>query len=203
MEQPNIIVEVAYFTNKNVCILASVWLKCFSFGCTCISFVLWSQMTCLKLRWFSKTSFEKVKPMIPESHFESKALVKHFPCILQSALFTEKRRYMKYHTNHCRNFWGYTIRRGWASITLANTLEVLTKWFNFFFFFSVGGPPGLFFQPYRKPKRIRTAFSPSQLLQLEKSFEKSHYVVGQERKDLAGELQLSETQVRRIFWFFR
>ena len=55
--------------------------------------------------------------------------------------------------------------------------------------------PGLFFQPYRKPKRIRTAFSPSQLLQLEKSFEKSHYVVGQERKDLANELQLSETQV--------
>ena len=65
--------------------------------------------------------------------------------------------------------------------------------------FSVGGPPGLFFQPYRKPKRIRTAFSPSQLLQLEKSFEKSHYVVGQERKDLAGELQLSETQVSLYF----
>lgn len=65
--------------------------------------------------------------------------------------------------------------------------------------YGVGGPPGLFFQPYRKPKRIRTAFSPSQLLQLEKSFEKSHYVVGQERKDLAGELQLSETQVK--VWF--
>ncbi|KAL3863779.1 hypothetical protein ACJMK2_005514 [Sinanodonta woodiana] len=38
--------------------------------------------------------------------------------------------------------------------------------------FGVSGSPGLFFQPYRKPKRIRTAFSPSQLLQLEKAFEK-------------------------------
>ncbi|KAK3585499.1 hypothetical protein CHS0354_003352 [Potamilus streckersoni] len=65
--------------------------------------------------------------------------------------------------------------------------------------FGVSGSPGLFFQPYRKPKRIRTAFSPSQLLQLEKAFEKSHYVVGQERKDLAAELQLSETQVK--VWF--
>nr|XP_022287126.1 homeobox protein EMX1-like [Crassostrea virginica] len=59
--------------------------------------------------------------------------------------------------------------------------------------------PGFLFQPYRKPKRIRTAFSPSQLLQLEKAFEKSHYVVGQERKDLASELQLTETQVK--VWF--
>ncbi|XP_061169893.1 homeobox protein EMX2-like [Saccostrea echinata] len=59
--------------------------------------------------------------------------------------------------------------------------------------------PGFLFQPYRKPKRIRTAFSPSQLLQLEKAFEKSHYVVGQERKDLAAELQLTETQVK--VWF--
>ncbi|KAL4231546.1 Homeobox protein emx2 [Mactra antiquata] len=65
--------------------------------------------------------------------------------------------------------------------------------------FGMAGMPGLFFQPYRKPKRIRTAFSPSQLLQLEKSFEKSHYVVGQERKDLANELQLTETQVK--VWF--
>lgn len=75
-----------------------------------------------------------------------------------------------------------------------------TVWYfiyTFFFIISVGGMPGLFFQPYRKPKRIRTAFSPSQLLQLEKSFEKSHYVVGQERKDLANELQLTETQVSK------
>ena len=49
--------------------------------------------------------------------------------------------------------------------------------------------------PYRKPKRIRTAFSPTQLLRLEHAFEKNHYVVGQERKDLASTLNLSETQV--------
>ena len=35
----------------------------------------------LKLRLFSKTSFEKVKPTIIERHFE---------CILQSAASTEK-----------------------------------------------------------------------------------------------------------------
>ncbi|XP_042199659.1 homeobox protein EMX1 [Callorhinchus milii] len=51
----------------------------------------------------------------------------------------------------------------------------------------------------RKPKRIRTAFSPSQLLRLEKAFEKNHYVVGAERKQLAGSLSLSETQVK--VWF--
>ncbi|ESO85042.1 hypothetical protein LOTGIDRAFT_80119, partial [Lottia gigantea] len=48
-------------------------------------------------------------------------------------------------------------------------------------------------------KRIRTAFSPSQLLKLEDAFEKNHYVVGQERKDLAGKLSLTETQVK--VWF--
>ncbi|NXL23578.1 EMX1 protein, partial [Setophaga kirtlandii] len=47
----------------------------------------------------------------------------------------------------------------------------------------------------RKPKRIRTAFSPSQLLRLERAFEKNHYVVGAERKQLASSLSLSETQV--------
>ena len=47
----------------------------------------------------------------------------------------------------------------------------------------------------RKPKRIRTAFSPSQLLRLERAFEKNHYVVGAERTQLAGSLSLSETQV--------
>lgn len=65
--------------------------------------------------------------------------------------------------------------------------------------YPVAAAPSFLFQPYRKPKRIRTAFSPSQLLQLEKSFEKSHYVVGQERKDLAAELNLTETQVK--VWF--
>ncbi|XP_071169617.1 homeobox protein EMX2-like [Mytilus edulis] len=58
---------------------------------------------------------------------------------------------------------------------------------------------GFYFHPYRKPKRIRTAFSPSQLLKLEHAFEKNHYVVGQERKDLASKLGLTETQVK--VWF--
>ncbi|KAK5896608.1 hypothetical protein CesoFtcFv8_009750 [Champsocephalus esox] len=51
----------------------------------------------------------------------------------------------------------------------------------------------------RKPKRIRTAFSPSQLLRLERAFEKNHYVVGVERKQLASTLCLTETQVK--VWF--
>ncbi|CAH2234745.1 jg20971 [Pararge aegeria aegeria] len=55
--------------------------------------------------------------------------------------------------------------------------------------------PGFLLQPFRKPKRIRTAFSPSQLLKLEHAFEKNHYVVGAERKQLAQVLSLTETQV--------
>ncbi|TRY59462.1 hypothetical protein DNTS_014801 [Danionella cerebrum] len=51
----------------------------------------------------------------------------------------------------------------------------------------------------RKPKRIRTAFSPSQLLRLERAFDKNHYVVGAERKQLANGLCLTETQVK--VWF--
>ncbi|KAL2728488.1 homeotic protein empty spiracles-like isoform X1 [Vespula squamosa] len=54
--------------------------------------------------------------------------------------------------------------------------------------------PGFLLQPFRKPKRIRTAFSPSQLLKLEHAFEKNHYVVGAERKQLAQALSLTETQ---------
>ncbi|KAB7504195.1 Homeotic protein empty spiracles [Armadillidium nasatum] len=45
-------------------------------------------------------------------------------------------------------------------------------------------PPGFpgpefptFLLPFRKPKRIRTAFSPSQLLKLEQAFERNQYVV--------------------------
>ncbi|CAL4179261.1 unnamed protein product, partial [Meganyctiphanes norvegica] len=56
-----------------------------------------------------------------------------------------------------------------------------------------------FLLPFRKPKRIRTAFSPSQLLKLEQAFEKNQYVVGAERKTLAQTLNLSETQVK--VWF--
>ncbi len=48
---------------------------------------------------------------------------------------------------------------------------------------------------FRKPKRIRTAFTPTQLLKLESAFEGNQYLVGQERKDLAKSLSLSETQV--------
>merc|ERR1719220_1662589 len=64
-----------------------------------------------------------------------------------------------------------------------------------------GGGPHLpeFLLPFRKPKRIRTAFSPSQLLKLEQAFEKNQYVVGAERKELAKNLNLSETQVK--VWF--
>ena len=67
--------------------------------------------------------------------------------------------------------------------------------------YSAAGPPGLpeFLLPFRKPKRIRTAFSPSQLLKLEQAFENNQYVVGQERKELAKTLHLSETQVIREF----
>ncbi|KAM9740913.1 LOW QUALITY PROTEIN: empty spiracles homeobox 3 [Menidia menidia] len=61
-------------------------------------------------------------------------------------------------------------------------------------------PEALLLQGFsRKPKRIRTAFSPSQLLRLERAFEKNHYVVGAERKQLAGGLSLTETQVK--VWF--
>lgn len=49
--------------------------------------------------------------------------------------------------------------------------------------------------PFRKPKRVRTAFSPGQLLKLEHAFENNQYVVGAERKALAQALNLSETQV--------
>jgi len=47
----------------------------------------------------------------------------------------------------------------------------------------------------RKVKRIRTAFNPQQLIELENAFAKNHYVVGGERKQLADSLNLSETQV--------
>ena len=60
---------------------------------------------------------------------------------------------------------------------------------------SFSGSDNSYLFPFRKQKRIRTAFSPSQLLHLEKAFERNHYVVGQERKDLASELSLTETQV--------
>ena len=51
---------------------------------------------------------------------------------------------------------------------------------------------------FRKPKRIRTAFTPHQLIELENAFVTNHYVVGKERKDLAKRLELNETQVCKI-----
>jgi homeobox protein EMX len=60
---------------------------------------------------------------------------------------------------------------------------------------------GFLLSPFRKPKRVRTAFSPSQLLKLEHAFEKNHYVVGAERKQLAQALNLTETQVCTSFAF--
>ena len=67
-------------------------------------------------------------------------------------------------------------------------------------FFGYAGPDlaGFLLSPFRKPKRVRTAFSPSQLLKLEHAFEKNHYVVGAERKQLAQTLNLTETQVRSL-----
>jgi hypothetical protein len=62
--------------------------------------------------------------------------------------------------------------------------------------------PGFLLQPFRKPKRIRTAFSPSQLLKLEHAFEKNHYVVGAERKQLAQSLSLTETQVTTVLTIY-
>ncbi|VEL35201.1 unnamed protein product [Protopolystoma xenopodis] len=50
------------------------------------------------------------------------------------------------------------------------------------------------YRPYRKVKRTRTAFAPDQLLSLEMAFEKNHYLVGRERKELANNLFLTETQ---------
>ncbi|XP_057705653.1 empty spiracles homeobox 3 [Corythoichthys intestinalis] len=65
----------------------------------------------------------------------------------------------------------------------------------------MGGPENLLLHGTfsRKAKRIRTAFSPSQLLRLERAFDKNHYVVGAERKQLASALCLTETQVK--VWF--
>lgn len=55
-------------------------------------------------------------------------------------------------------------------------------------------------------KRVRTIFTPEQLEQLERIFEKQQYMVGSERYYLASKLRLSEAQVkvwfqnRRIKW---
>ena len=74
-------------------------------------------------------------------------------------------------------------------------LEMCEQRLNFLNVLFAGPNFPEFLLPFRKPKRIRTAFSPNQLLKLEQAFEKNQYVVGQERKELAKNLNLSETQV--------
>ena len=71
-----------------------------------------------------------------------------------------------------------------------------------FFGISWGESKSFFFAGFvacRRPKRIRTAFTPTQLLHLESAFDKNHYIVGTERKQLASFLNLSETQIK--VWF--
>ena len=51
----------------------------------------------------------------------------------------------------------------------------------------------------KRKKRHRTAFTPTQLLGLENAFDQNHYSVGDERKQLASFLGLSETQIK--VWF--
>ncbi|KAE9420594.1 hypothetical protein Angca_003909, partial [Angiostrongylus cantonensis] len=95
------------------------------------------------------------------------------------------------------------LLRKWKSTTsdtqMASANPFLTGISDLSSFTSGDVAAGLFLQPLRKSKRIRTAFSPSQLLQLERAFEGNHYVVGTERKQLAHRLALSETQVK--VWF--
>ncbi|XP_055928748.1 homeobox protein EMX1-like [Argiope bruennichi] len=69
------------------------------------------------------------------------------------------------------------------------------------FYHRFPGPdiPSYLLPPFRKAKRIRTAFSASQLMKLEGAFDKNHYVTGNERKQLAESLGLTETQVK--VWF--
>lgn len=63
--------------------------------------------------------------------------------------------------------------------------------------------PDFLLHPFRKPKRVRTAFSPGQLLKLEHAFESNQYVVGAERKALAQALNLSETQVSTRYFIWK
>lgn len=73
-------------------------------------------------------------------------------------------------------------------------LFLIICWSEFSLFYFYTG-----FVACRRPKRIRTAFTPTQLLHLENAFDKNHYIVGTERKQLASFLNLSETQIK--VWF--
>ncbi|TMS21162.1 Homeobox protein EMX1 [Larimichthys crocea] len=86
------------------------------------------------------------------------------------------------------------------SMSLRTPEDIFTYYYYYYCSNDVSQDSLLLHGPFaRKPKRIRTAFSPSQLLRLERAFEKNHYVVGAERKQLANSLSLSETQVK--VWF--
>ncbi len=76
----------------------------------------------------------------------------------------------------------------------ASKLSFEIDW-NLIDFLGPEAAAALILHSFRKPKRVRTAFTPAQLLKLENAFEKNHYVVGQERKELARHLNLTETQV--------
>eukprot|EP00112_Aurelia_sp_Birch-Aquarium-sp1_P016579 Seg3777.1 transcript_id=Seg3777.1/GoldUCD/mRNA.D3Y31 product="Homeobox protein EMX1" protein_id=Seg3777.1/GoldUCD/D3Y31 len=52
---------------------------------------------------------------------------------------------------------------------------------------------------HNESRRIRTTFTPPQLRALERRFKTNHYIVGDERKLLAQELSLNESQVK--VWF--
>lgn len=87
-----------------------------------------------------------------------------------------------------------TLKKNHIAITKLSFID--QYYYNFISGNDVSQDTLLLHGPFaRKPKRIRTAFSPSQLLRLERAFEKNHYVVGAERKQLANSLSLSETQV--------
>ena len=51
----------------------------------------------------------------------------------------------------------------------------------------------------RKPRKARTAFTDSQLQNLEKAFDKQKYLSVQDRQELAAKLNLTDTQVKT--WF--
>uniref|UniRef100_A0A914YZN9 Homeobox domain-containing protein n=1 Tax=Panagrolaimus superbus TaxID=310955 RepID=A0A914YZN9_9BILA len=53
-----------------------------------------------------------------------------------------------------------------------------------------------------RPKRPRTTFSKEQLIILKREFDRNPYLIGQERKELAKKLELTETQAKFYGIFF-